>query len=557
MAVKTEAKPETTTIGQYLLDQLHSYGVKHVFGVPGDYVLQFDKQIENHTIEFINATRENTAGYMADAYARLNGIGVACITYGVGINITNAISQAYVENSPMVIISGAAGSEEFASCHYLHHMFQNSKDHMRDTTQMEIFRKITAAQTLLDNPMTAQQEIDRVLEQCYSQKKPVYIEIPRNQTGHQITIQTTPSLQRQDFDQETLEEVILESAQFLKNSNRPVIWVGHEVQRHQLGDAVIQFAEKYRIPIVSSLLGKTTISEYHPLYMGIYQGQMSVEQVREYVETADAVFIFGVVMSEIETGIQTAQITSKQKVIATTSGIKANHHQYPDVSMDALIKGLADLDINIRFRHDYPAFIDGRLSPFKPETNKKITVERLFNCLQGNLKAEHLVVSDFGDALFGCSDLILGQDNFISNPHFATLGFGVPAAVGASLATPRKRVIGVIGDGAFQMTCTELSTAVRYGLDPVIILLNNHGYGTERPLLEGEFNDILDWKYSKLPDVLGGGKGVFVKTEEEFEKALQNAFETRRTFHLIEVELERDDLSPALQRFSQALNRKK
>lgn len=556
MAVTTEAKPQTTTIGQYLLDQLHSYGVKHIFGVPGDYILQFDKQIENHTIDYINATRENTAGYMADAYARLNGIGAACTTYGVGINITNAVSQAFVENSPLVIISGTAGAEEFASCHYLHHMFQSSTDHLRDTTQMDIFRKITVAQALLDNPMTAQKQINWALEQCITQKKPVYIEIPRSHVEQQITIEQVNPPQLQDFDQEALEEVILESAQFLKNSNRPVIWVGHEIQRHQLGDAVVQFAEKYRIPIVSSLLGKTTISEYHPLFMGIYQGQMSVEQVREYVETADAVFIFGVVMNEIETGIRTTHLTSKQKVIATTNGIKANHHQYPNVSMDALIKGLAELDLNIRFRHDYPSFIDGRLSPFKPEKSKKITVEKLFRCLQGNLKAEHLVVSDFGDALFGCSDLILGQDNFISNPHFATLGFGVPAAVGASLAIPRKRVIGVVGDGAFQMTCTELSTAVRYGLDPVIILLNNHGYGTERPLLEGEFNDILGWKYSKFPHVLGGGKGVFVKTEEEFEKALQEAFESRGTFHLIEVELEHDDQSPALQRFSKALNQK-
>lgn len=92
MATMTKVK-SARSVGLYLLDRLQSYGVQHVFGVPGDYILRFDKLIEQHTIKFINATRENTAGYMADAYARLKGLGVACITYGVGINITNSLSS--------------------------------------------------------------------------------------------------------------------------------------------------------------------------------------------------------------------------------------------------------------------------------------------------------------------------------------------------------------------------------------------------------------------------------------------------------------------------------
>src|SRR5947209_3956084 len=100
------ATSRTVTIGQYLLDRLYELGVEHIFGVPGDYVLRMDKLIEQHEhIQFINMTRENTAGYAADAYARIRGMGVACITYGVGINITNSLAQAYVENSPLVVIS--------------------------------------------------------------------------------------------------------------------------------------------------------------------------------------------------------------------------------------------------------------------------------------------------------------------------------------------------------------------------------------------------------------------------------------------------------------------
>ncbi|ADI38984.1 alpha-keto acid decarboxylase family protein [Waddlia chondrophila] len=555
MSVTTEAKPSTATIGQYLLDRLHALGVEHIFGVPGDYILQFDKLIENHQINFINATRENTAGYMADAYARLRGLGVACITYGVGINITNAVAQGYVENSPFVVISGTASTEEFASCRYLHHMFGSHKGQLRDTTQMDIFQKMTVAQELLDNPLTAQTQIDRALDLCLTYKKPVYFEIPRNQVEQTIALAPAASVTRLDEDHEALAEVLEEVSEFLKRSERPVIWVGHEIQRHQLSGPILQFAEKYRIPIVSSILGKTTISEYHPLYMGIYQGVMSIEEVKEYVESADAIFVLGVALNEIETGMQTANLNAKQKVLASSERIKVNHHHYPRVSMHALVNGLASLDLNLRFRSDYPAYIDRRLPPFKAVNDKKTSVQRLFECLQGFLRAEHLIVCDFGDSLFGCSDLILEQDNFLSNPYFATLGFGIPAAIGAAQAVPQKRVVGVVGDGAFQMTCTELSTAVRYGLDPIIILLNNHGYATERPILEGTYNDILNWSYSKIPQILGGGKGHYARTEEEMEHAFQQAFQERGTFHLIEVELEQDDLSPALHRFSQAIKK--
>ena len=107
-------------------------------------------------------------------------------------------------------------------------------------------------------------------------------------------------------------------------------------------------------------------------------------------------------------------------------------------------------------------------------------------------------------------------------------------------------------DGSFQMTATELSTAARYRLDPIIVLLNNHGYGTERPLIEGDYNDIHNWHYAKLPLLLGKGYGIRVKSEVDFEKALELALNTRGEFFLIEVELDKLDFSEPLKRLSEA-----
>lgn len=558
MAVQTKPPSKTLTLGDYLLDRLQSYGVEHIFGIPGDYILQFDKMIEDHPIHFINATRENTAGFMADAYARARGLGVACITYGVGINITNAVSQAYVESSPLVIISGAASSKEFSSSQRLHHLFNQPISGTRDSTQLEIFTKITVAQTVLDNPATAPDEIDRVLKECLYQKKPVYIELPRDQVV--ATIVPEALIQKENShvgtDPEALIEVVDEVRMILKNCQRPVIWVGHELQRFGLAEAVLQFAEKYHIPVVTSLLGKSTISENHPLFIGLYQGRMSRVDVSDYVENSDCVFTLGVVLNDVDTGMFTINLGQHQRIFASTESVSINHHQYNNIHFTDFVNSLANLDLNIRFKDDYPANIDRGIPTFKA-SKEKITTPRVFESIQSQLTSEHMIVSDFGDCLFGSAELTVEQNSFFSNAYFATLGFGVPGAISIQMANPDRRVICVVGDGAFQMTCMELSTAVRYGADPVIILLNNHGYATERPLIEGDFNNIEDWSYSEIPRVLNGGVGIHVKTEAEFEKALKKSLSTRGEYFLIEVELGKTDYSPALQRFCKLVEQRR
>lgn len=540
---------KTSTVGTYLLDRLYASGVHHIFGVPGDYVLRMDKLIEQHEIQFVNTTRENTAGYMADAYARMRGLGAACITYGVGINITNAMAQAYVESSPIVIISGAAGQRDIQRSQHLHHLINTQIKERRDITQMEIFRHVTVDRALLDDPETALDQIDRVLHSCWTYKKPVYLEIPRDMTDKEVRLRPMHAYNEFRSDPEALREAINETIKILRDCERPILWIGHEIQRFGLVEEVLQFAEKYRIPITTSLLGKGAISEHHPLFVGVYQGSISNPEVKEFVDSCDAIFILGVLLSDVNTGIFSAKFEHHYKLTACADNISIGHHQFPDVCFLDFVRMLADTPVNIRFRGNYPALIDKDIAPFKPSGSKKITSKRLFECIQDHLKSDHILVTDIGDSLFGSEDIAVEQNAFIACAYFATLGFSIPASIAIQLVNPKKRVIAIVGDGAFQMTSTELSTAVRYHIDPIVIVLNNHGYGTERPLLEGDFNDIVNWKYSELPKLLGGGKGVRVTTEGEFEKALSAAIENRGEFQLIEVELGKTDFSPAMQRF--------
>ena len=166
-----------------------------------------------------------------------------------------------------------------------------------------------------------------------------------------------------------------------------------------------------------------------------------------------------------------------------------------------------------------------------------------------------VVIADIGDSLFGAADLSMSRrTEFISPAYYTSMGFAVPAAVGAGMANPGLRPLVIVGDGAFQMTGMELSTIVRHGLNPIVVVLNNHGYTTERFLLDGTFNDIHDWAFHKIPEVLGVGLGLEVRTEDELDTALEAALANTASFSLLNVHLDPWDRSPALERLASRLS---
>src|SRR5262249_55017256 len=166
----------------------------------------------------------------------------------------------------------------------------------------------------------------------------------------------------------------------------------------------------------------------------------------------------------------------------------------------------------------------------------RVTSRHLFGRLNRMLaeQTDMTVVADIGDSLFGAADLEMHRHTeFISPAYYTSMGFGLPAAVGASMANPESRILVTVGDGAFQMTGMELSTIARLGLNPIVVVLNNHGYTTERFLLEGSFNDIQDWAYHKIPDVVGGGMGLEIRTAGELDAGLRAALDNVDSFSLL------------------------
>ncbi|HTD88802.1 MAG TPA: thiamine pyrophosphate-binding protein, partial [Candidatus Binatia bacterium] len=163
------------SIGEYLIQRLHDHGVRHVFGIPGDYVLGFYDQLTNSKLKVVTTSDEQGAGFAADAYARMRGLGAVCITYCVGgLKVANTTAEAFAEKSPVVVISGAPGIKERERNPLLHHKVREFD------TQKKVFEQLTVASTVLSDPQTAFQEIDRVLHAALRYKRPVYIELPRD-----------------------------------------------------------------------------------------------------------------------------------------------------------------------------------------------------------------------------------------------------------------------------------------------------------------------------------------------------------------------------------------
>lgn len=545
------SEPAPVTIGSYLIERLHALGVGHVFGIPGDYILSIYKLLEASPIQLVGMTREDNAGFAADAYARLHGLGCVAVTYCVGgLSMCNSIAGAYAEKSPVIVLGGAPGLSERARNPLLHHRVKGFE------TQFEVFEKITVASAVLDDPLLAFNEIDRVLEAALRYKRPVYLEIPRDQVQarqvgpHRRPVGLPPS------DPDTLREALDEAEAMLTAAKRPMILADVEIHRFGLQDELIGLAEETGMPVATTILGKSVVSEGHPLFAGVYEGAMGRDEVTECVESADCLLMLGCFLTDINLGIFTAKLDPSRCIDATSEDLRIRHHHYSDVRLDDFIRGLRERQLKLA-KTPIPQRADPFARPWVAEKGARVTSSRLFARINQMLDDKMTVIADIGDSLFGAADLSMHRrTEFVSPAYYTSMGFAVPAAVGAGMASPDSRVLVVVGDGAFQMTGMELSTIARHGLNPIVIVMNNHGYTTERFLLDGSFNDIHDWKYHKVPEVLGAGLGLEVHTEDELDAALRTALANTAGFSLLNVHLDPYDRSPALERLAQRLSKR-
>jgi indolepyruvate decarboxylase len=342
------------SVGSYLIQRLYDNGVRHIFGVPGDFVLGFYQElIQSNKLKVINTCDEQGAAFAADAYARINGLGVVCVTYCVGgLKVVNATAQAFAEKSPLVVISGAPGIKERKKNPLLHHKVRDFD------TQQKIFENMTVDSILIDNRTTAVKDIDRVLSSAIRYKRPVYIELPRDKVSTPIPIyhdeqyadsststarssKTAKVEEKYETDIESMREALAEATAMINSSKQPIIIAGVEIHRFGLQDKLIQLAYNTNIPVAATVLSKSVISEDHPCYIGV--GAVGHQSVREYVEsTSDCLILLGGLMTDINFSISPTPIEQCKSIYVTSEKLSIKYHSFENVPLQDFINGLIE-----------------------------------------------------------------------------------------------------------------------------------------------------------------------------------------------------------------------
>lgn len=341
----------------------------------------------------------------------------------------------------------------------------------------------------------------------------------------------------------------------LRAAKRPVLFAGVELHRFGLTDVAIRIAERLNIPIAADLLSKSAVPENHPLYLGVYGGAMSSDSyVRDYVENSDCVLMLGNFITDMNLGIYTAKLDRSRTILATTEAVRVQYHRYEEVEFSDFLVGLSKAHVPAKkFKHPQPLVEPKPLA--KSELTDPLTMKDVFRIVSLHLDESCCVVSDVGDAIFGAVGIRTAKRaEFIANAYYLSMGFAVPASIGVETANPSLRPVVLVGDGAFQMTGTELSTTVRLGLKPIVLVLNNEGYGTMRKIRDGYFNEISQWDYGKICELIGGGTATRAATKGELDGAIRSAMGSE-SLRVIDVQIPRDDMSPQLATMSAELAR--
>jgi indolepyruvate decarboxylase len=259
--------------------------------------------------------------------------------------------------------------------------------------------------------------------------------------------------------------------------------------------------------------------------------------------------MLGTFITDMSMGFYTAKLDRKRTVLATTERVNIQYHRYDSIVLTDFLAALAAAEITPKhFKHPNPYCAPKPLTPI--ERREPLTMNDVFRLLSLHVNENCCVIADVGDAIFGAVGVRSArQAQFIAPAYYMSMGFAVPASIGVGIGSRRLRPYVLVGDGAFQMTGVEISTALRLGINPVIIVLNNDGYGTMRKIRDGGFNVITQWNYPKICELIGGGKGVTVSTKGALDAALERA-RASDSVYIIEVKLPRNNSSPQLTRIA-------
>jgi indolepyruvate decarboxylase len=507
-------------IGEFLLLRLEEAGVRHLFGVPGDYNLVLLQQLQDTgTLKWIGTCSELNASYAADGYARLNGLGALLVTNGVGaLGAINGVGGSYSEHVPVICICGSIPLRSVERGLGMHHtMADGSYDHF-----LNAYAHVTAACARL-TPRNAAIEIDRLILTAWREKRPVYMELPSDIAYLDIEVPAGPLvLADAPSDAERLRSCIAAVARRLSAATSPAILVDADADRFGVASELMELAEKMQAPVAVINTAKGVIDETFPHYLGIYLGKASEAHVREAIEISDCLLAIGYRPIEVTTGDFTASLPANT-IHARGHSVDVGDDNYQAVTLKEVLRGVINAVPRVRNRAPRPVAAAAARTHADPSA--KLTQAAYWQAMQGYLREGDVLFVDNGTsyALFGLK--FPPKCTFVGSVNWGSIGYSVGALLGTLTAAPERRHLLFVGDGSFQVTAQELSTILRHDHKPVIFLINNGGYTIERGYLgkDEAYNDIANWSYADLPKVFRrdtSARSFVVKTNGDLQKAL-------------------------------------
>ncbi len=541
------------TVGDYLLDRLAELGVTEVFGVPGDYNLEFLDHIVAHPdIRWVGNANELNAGYAADGYGRLRGMSAVVTTFGVGeLSAANAIAGSYAEHVPVVHIVGGPSKDAQGTRRALHHSLGDGDfEHF-----FRMSREITCAQANL-MPATATREIDRVLSEVREQRRPGYLLLPTDVARFETERPTAPLPRYTGGTSPRALAMFTEAATELIADRQLTVLADFLVHRLNAVDKLEALLAADVVPHATLMWGKSLVDESAPAFLGIYVGAASAEPVRRAIEEAPVLVTAGVVFTDMVSGFFSQRIDPLKTIDVGVQQSTVGNQVFAPLEMPAALDALTSILVRRQITSPPVASLSDDVSVKTPDRHQPLSQKVLWDRFCEALTPGNVVLADQGTSFYGMATHRLPCGvTFIGQPLWGSIGYTLPATLGAGLAQRDRRPVLLIGDGAAQLTVQELGVFSREGLSPVIVVVNNDGYTVER-MIHGKdepYNDIVSWSWAEVPNALGVTNHLTFRAETygELDDAFVAAADHRDRMVLIEAVVPRLDVPDLLNDLAQ------
>jgi indolepyruvate decarboxylase len=540
------------TVIQYLLSRLKQLGIRDIFGVPGDFAFPINDAIcDDKELRWIGCCNELNAAYAADGYARIKGMSALSTTFGVGeLSALCGIAGSYAEHNIVFHIVGMPETTIQERGAIVHHTLGNGKFDQF----MAMATPVVCAKTML-TPENCVNEVERVIAAALEQHRPVYIAIPHDYVHKELSPFMAQAHVFEKSDRETLEKVVSTIVEKLSNAKKACIMPGILVERFGLKELTTAVVNASGLPYVTMESDKSVLDETNPSYLGLYSGQLINPEIREFVESCDCILAIGIILSDYNTGMFTAKLDKSRIINIMPSEVLIGNTEYHNVKMSDVLGELAKR-LHKRVDVRGPA----AKSPTTPKVDAEnpISADYLYASCAKFFKPNDIIIADSSTSFFGLLPIFLPKRaKFESQVLWGAIGWSTPATFGAAMAAPNRRIVLITGEGSHQMTVQEISQFYRYGLKPVIFVLNNHGYLIERMLskkLDYCYNELAEWQYHKLPEVLGCNDWVMRKatTCGDLDKVMQE-LENTKTGAYIEIVMPKFSAPPLVETIHQRI----